>query len=529
MKNKLKYLLVSLLLVVTTSVSASINIPFVNGHEFKDIKEFSSHVNGIRRSNHKINEEDNAYKNSYEMYGGLIKFIDSLTVKCLETTNDEDETKCYRKQISKYTKLSYKNQLIDKVIREKLKGNTDKLHRDEGKNVFFSDKKEKRKEKVLKKIKRLEKRYEDEINGDPDFLGKRQSKKNNNFLNRFKRKIFSKKKLSTLEKKTLSSYLKHKNKFRYLKFKSQNTTEVDLNFEKSLKKLYFRKIKSLGRVKPTTYVLLNYSSAEINKMSELLIKTTKMINSKAGEVVLAHVNYSEMFEQIDIINLEINKLILEMAKSELAEDRNRIDLEIQQKEDLIYGLRKEVLFIDLKDKIEALKINKKEYVKLILDEKDTDIRADHVSKIKAIDNMIEDNYAKIAELTTKVPLSDKDIYNFSIAYLKIQLKEGTISKTFSQTPTFGDVIISAYISGVYDDKTLKALVALPELSECRVSTAKQIGRLVLGIGKILGMSNPVIGPYVTLGFVIFDSIKNKKRMEKDLADETNLINYSSCK
>ena len=130
--------------------------------------------------------------------------------------------------------------------------------------------------------------------------------------------------------------------------------------------------------------------------------------------------------------------------------------------------------------------------------------------------------------STRVQLTHGDIYKFTMNWLKIELnnrknKKEKRSQLYKTNTSFGDLVMAGYVTGIVEGEVIKSILEFPEMHENYVTPLKQALRLAGSIGRMFLTINPITSPYATLGFVMFDALKNKKRVERELSNEAHLI------
>jgi hypothetical protein len=326
----------------------------------------------------------------------------------------------------------------------------------------------------------------------------------------------------------LAAYMQNINYFKYKRKQDQKEEELNKEVLDTINVYYMRKIKKVGKITEDEYLFANFNRLQIIEMSKLLDKTMNMMTASSGEVLLQHQDFSEFYTQIEEKEQEIDSLILKITTAKDQVARDYFDRQIKTLSKDIIALRKEVSLFDLQDQIDKAKEQKSLlYTSLVSIQQDSD-RRDTYLEIKKLDKLIKDKNREIMASSTRVQLTHGDIYKFTMNWLKIELdnrknmKEKR-SQLYKTNTSFGDLVMASYVTGLLDGEVVKAILELPEMHENYVTPLKQVMRIAGSIGRMFLTINPITSPYATLGFVLFDALKNKKKMEREIANEAHLI------
>jgi hypothetical protein len=326
----------------------------------------------------------------------------------------------------------------------------------------------------------------------------------------------------------LTAYMQNINYFKYKRKQDEKEEELNSEVLDTINVYYMRKLKKIGKITENEYLFANFNRLQIIEMSKLLDKTLNMMTASSGEILLQHEDFSEFYEQINDKEKEIDSIIRKITTAKDQQARDFYDRQIKDISEDIIALRREVSLFDLQDQIDEAKEKKSLiYTTLVSIEDDLD-RRDAYREIQILDKLIKEKNQEIMSKSTRVQLTHGDIYKFTMNWLKIELNnrknlKDKRSQLYKTNTSFGDLVMAGYVSGMLDGEVIKSILELPELHENYVSPLKQVLRIAGTIGRMFLTINPITSPYATLGFVLFDALKNKKKMEREIANEAHLI------
>ena len=238
---------------------------------------------------------------------------------------------------------------------------------------------------------------------------------------------------------------------------------VDPELLEKMNKLYYRKLEGIGKLSLDEYMYSYYNRIQINRLASILESTINATYSYRGYVILEQVSTR-----------------------------------------------------DQKDKIKQLKTEREKIFEERFYDRD---------RVKQIDREITDLEQQIFENETKHLLGPTDVKNLVMNSLKhVIANEVDKGLLRGRSPRHGDLLMAGYLTGKIDGEVLSAMMDLEDLTEDYVPPMKRFVKIMTMIGKSALMINPYTGPYATIFFVLFDSIKQRDELYRSMADETHLIN-----
>lgn len=345
------------------------------------------------------------------------------------------------------------------------------------------------------------------------------------FLNHFKRKRLPKGKVGL---PGLLGYIQLKNLFSFRRAELSSTKNLSPGLLEKMAKLYPRRIKGVGRANPEEYMLSKYSRPQVYVLSDLMQKTVAYRSSNEGKAVLAIKGYKEEFTKIDELEGEITNAVNSVAEksgdyldpsifssvqAEIDGKRKKI-LEIRSR---ITPLVQEEIIRKSSLEIQALQ---DQLVRTVCEE-DRDAL---YWKIETSKKAIKDAQALIDSEYVSMVLSQDSVRNLSMNWLHLHLAdERRVGLLRGTDPTFGDVVSAALLTGEVRAELIEAILDLDVFKEPKNLQLKQWGSVAFSIVKTLSYLNPYTAAAMTVGSVIFDSLKNQKAYAKEQAKGNELI------
>ena len=325
----------------------------------------------------------------------------------------------------------------------------------------------------------------------------------------------------------LADYEINKNFFRIRRLKKSLKGDSDPEVTQVLRKNYRRKLQRTGRTSPEDYVLSTYSKFQINELASLMTETITMMTSESGKVVLVRKDYSSLFAKIDDLDAKITDLAVAAGTESDQAKLDKIDQDITAAKAQIVDLRNQISSVTLTEQIDAAKKKKDDLVNQEITEKNGDARAVLAGAIQDQDDVISGLQDKLASESVVVNLTPSDIYRFTIHFLDISIEKKKRAKgesyLYGTNPTYGDIVVAAYLTGDLDPLTLKSILSMKELHEAYTSPLLAFGKVMLDISKTILMIYPVTAIPATIAVILIQSIQSKNTYEKQTADKTHLI------
>ena len=327
----------------------------------------------------------------------------------------------------------------------------------------------------------------------------------------------------------LTDYEINKNFFRIRRLKKDASAKgpTDPEVSKVLRKNFRRKLQRTGRTGPEDYVLATYSKFQINELASLMTQTITMMTSEAGKIVLVRKDYNELFSKIDDLDAKITDLAVAAGTETDPAKLQKIDDDITQAKAQIVELHNQISSVTLTEQIDAAKKHKGDLVDQELAEKDVDARAKLADAIQDQDDVISGLQDKLALQSVEIKLTPSDIYRFTIHYLDISIEKKKRAKNdsylYGTNPTYGDIVVAAFLTGDLNPTTLTAILGMKELHEPFTSPIIQIGKVILNISKTVLMIYPTTAIPTTIAVILIQAIQQKNTYEKQMADKTHLI------
>ncbi len=124
----------------------------------------------------------------------------------------------------------------------------------------------------------------------------------------------------------------------------------------------------------------------------------------------------------------------------------------------------------------------------------------------------------------EVEITQKSIRNFAINTLRIEMeREVNDGKLQGTQPNFGDILSASLITGEIDHRSVAKILELEPFHEAKHVKLKQWGQISLSIVRTLSYLNPYTAATMTIGSVVFESMRSQKQNAKARAKETQQI------
>ncbi len=315
---------------------------------------------------------------------------------------------------------------------------------------------------------------------------------------------------------SLSTYESRANHFRRLRIENGRPESLDPEVNSLLRKLYHRKIVSLGRVSPDQYLLARYSVTQINLMSELLTDTLRWMDDRAmGQILLDSSGVEVRKDRINGLKDRYVRLSI----------RGASPAELRALSDEISSLENEVSAQDTLARILALRDEAYQVARNISESPSPDELPSLRARLSSLEQELELLQEQLESERLTLPLSAGDLHRASMNRLEAQMESmrrrpGALERFDGN---LADLLVAGYLTGAVDGAELKAILSVPDFVEHHESFLLKSGKLVWRAGRMYLMLNPYTVIPTTMISVVVSALQQKKEYERASARKTHLI------
>lgn len=314
----------------------------------------------------------------------------------------------------------------------------------------------------------------------------------------------------------LSGYEAKANHFRRLRAANGKAEALDPEVLALLKKVYHRRIITLGRVTPDQYLLAKYSLTQINLMSELLSETMRWMDNRAlGQILLDSSGTEAKKEKISRLQDEYIR----------AATRGAPATELGPLSHEIATLKNELSAQDTLTRILNLREDRYRVAKTLAESTDSGESNALRARLLESDQELEALNEQLEAERVTLSLSVGDLHRLALNHLETRIealrrRPGALERF---NGNLADLLVAGYLTGALDGAELKATLSIPDFVEHYESFLRKSGNLLWRAGRMYLMLNPYTVIPTTMISVVASALQQKKEYERAAAKKSYLI------